>query len=180
MARNYGGCAADNRDYQKGILENFEKNNPFEFDDDGIRKKKSKKRKKVDDEEHEHHHHEEKHECCCGHHHEHEHHHHDEEHECCCGHHHEHDHDDGCGCGCHHHGSIKNEKVNNIVLIVRFVLSVGLLVGSIFTSGIINIIMLSVSYLVIAYDVLYSAIVNILHKEFFDENFLMSIASLTA
>ena len=180
MARNYGGCAADNRDYQKGVLENFEKNNPFEFDDDGIRKKKSKKRKKVDDEEHEHHHHEEKHECCCGHHHEHEHHHHEEKHECCCGHHHEHDHDDGCGCECHHHGSIKNEKVNNIVLIVRFILSVGLLVGSIFTSGIINIIMLSVSYLVIAYDILYSAIVNILHKEFFDENFLMSIASLTA
>ena len=182
MAREFGGCVANNREHQQNILNDFQSQNPFEYDDDGIKKKRNKKRKKHDDEEleeHKHHHEHEEHGCCCNHEHKHEHHHH-EEHECCCGHHHDHDHDDGCGCGCHHHKTIKNEKINNIVLIIRFVLSVLLLIGAVFTNGIISIILLSLSYLIIAYDVIYSAIRNMLNKVFFDENFLMTLASLTA
>ena len=182
MAREFGGCVANNREHQQNILNDFQSQNPFEYDDDGIKKKRNKKRKKHDDEEleeHKHHHEHEEHGCCCNHEHKHEHHHH-EEHECCCGHHHDHDHDDGCGCGCHHHKTIKNEKINNIVLIIRFVLSVLLLIGAVFTNGIISIILLSLSYIIIAYDVIYSAIRNMLNKEFFDENFLMTLASLTA
>ena len=181
MAREFGGCVANNREHQQNILNDFQSQNPFEYDDDGIKKKRNKKRKKHDDEEleeHKHHHEHEEHGCCCNHEHKHEHHHH-EEHECCCGHHHDHDHDDGCGCGCHHK-TIKNEKINNIVLIIRFVLSVLLLIGAVFTNGIISIILLSLSYIIIAYDVIYSAIRNMLNKVFFDENFLMTLASLTA
>lgn len=182
MAREFGGCVANNREHQQNILNDFQSQNPFEYDDDGIKKKRNKKRKKHDDEEleeHKHHHEHEEHGCCCNHEHKHEHHHH-KEHECYCGHHHDHDHDDGCGCGCHHHKTIKNEKINNIVLIIRFVLSVLLLIGAVFTNGIISIILLSLSYIIIAYDVIYSAIRNMLNKEFFDENFLMTLASLTA
>ena len=182
MAREFGGCVANNREHQQNILNDFQSQNPFEYDDDGIKKKRNKKRKKHDDEEleeHKHHHEHEEHGCCCNHEHKHEHHHH-EEHEFCCGHHHDHDHDDGCGCGCHHHKTIKNEKINNIVLIIRFVLSVLLLIGAVFTNGIISIILLSLSYIIIAYDVIYSAIRNMLNKVFFDENFLMTLASLTA
>ena len=182
MAREFGGCVANNREHQQNILNDFQSQNPFEYDDDGIKKKRNKKRKKHDDEEleeHKHHHEHEEHGCCCNHEHKHEHHHH-EEHECCCGHHHDHDHDDGCGCGCHHHKTLKNEKINNIVLIIRFVLSVLLLIGAVFTNGIISIILLSLSYIIIAYDVIYSAIRNMLNKVFFDENFLMTLASLTA
>ena len=181
MAREFGGCVANNREHQQNILNDFQSQNPFEYDDDGIKKKRNKKRKKHDDEEleeHKHHHEHEEHGCCCNHEHKHKHHNH-EEHGGCCGHHHDHDHDDGCGCGCHHK-TIKNEKINNIVLIIRFVLSVLLLIGAVFTNGIISIILLSLSYIIIAYDVIYSAIRNMLNKVFFDENFLMTLASLTA
>ena len=44
----------------------------------------------------------------------------------------------------------------------------------------VNLIFLLVSYLIIGYEVIIEAVENILKKEFFDENFLMSIATIGA
>ena len=108
------------------------------------------------------------------HHDEHEHHHHEEG--CCCGHHHHHEHNDGCSCGHHHHSG----KKEIITLLIRAIISIILLVVSFFIEGIYQIITLSVSYIVIAYDILFNAFKNIIKGKLFDENFLMTLASLTA
>jgi len=44
----------------------------------------------------------------------------------------------------------------------------------------IRIILLMVAFLTVGYEVLWSAIRNILHGEIFDENFLMALASIGA
>jgi len=150
------------------------------------------------------HHHEHDHECGCGHHHEHDHecscgHHHDHNHECGCGHHHEHDHECGCGhhhehdrecsCGNHHehdhekehhdhehtHGS---DNKNSILLgaglfaagLVLKALNLNLAAALIFVAG----------YLVLGRDVLATAWKNLTRGHVFDENFLMSIATIGA
>ena len=122
------------------------------------------------------HHHDE--ECCCGHHHEHEHHHHKEE--CCCGHHHEHEHHDhGCGCSCGH--SHSHSKKDMIILLSRVFVSLILLIVAFFIKHeLVSMILLSLSYIIVAYDILFNALKNILKGKVFDENFLMSMASLTA
>lgn len=136
-------------------------------------------------EKHNHHKHEHHHEeCCCHKHHEHKHHEcegnhcecstHKHHHEECCHGHHEHEH--SCGCGCSHDHS----KNYFMVLIIRALVSIMLIVVSMLFEGYTKNIILSSSYLVIAYDVLYSAFKNILKGKAFDENFLMSIASITA
>lgn len=121
---------------------------------------------------HEHHHDEE---CCCHqeHHHEHEgeccHHHHQEG--CCC-----HEHDEGCGCGCGH-----NHKSNFFIMIlIRAAISIVLMIASTLVDDLAKNVILIVAYLIISYDVLISAFKNIIKGRAFDENFLMSIASLTA
>lgn len=131
------------------------------------------------------HHHEHEHkrnnheECCCGHHHEHEHKH-DKHEECCCGHHHEHKHHDhGCGCGCRHHHS--HSKKDMIILLVRVVVSLLVLIPAFFVmQPIVKIILISLSYIIVAYDVLFNAFKNILRGKIFNENFLMALSSLTA
>ena len=129
--------------------------------------------------EHKKHHHE----CGC-----HEHHHHDEHEECEC---HKHNHEE---CGCHHHehcccshehhegcGCGHDHKNNYFVLIlVRAVISVILMIVSTTLKDVAKDIVLIVSYLIISYDILYSAFKNVIKGRAFDENFLMSIASLTA
>lgn len=100
------------------------------------------------------------HHCCCDHHH---------EHSCGCNHHH-----DSCGCG-HEH-----TQNHFLILIIRTIITVGLIILGTFYEGITQNIILSSAYLVISYDVLYQAAKGILKGKAFDENFLMSIASLTA
>ena len=114
---------------------------------------------------------------CCGH----EHHHHHNEHHNCGHHHEEHHHSCGCGhdhsgCGCGH-----NHANNHLVLIlIRAALSVVLMVISTFIEGMAKNIILIVSYIIISYDILWNAFKNIIKGRAFDENFLMSVASLTA
>lgn len=96
--------------------------------------------------------------------------HHHEHHDCECSHHEHHE----CGCGCDHH----DKKIHN--LLIRAGISILLIVFSLFVSGVVNKFILSISYLVIAYDVLSSAFKNIIKGKAFDENFLMSLASITA
>lgn len=125
-------------------------------------------------------------------------HHHEHQHECCQGH--KHHHNGSCGCGCHEHkhhhecnnnehhhsdscacGCVHEHKKNYFtLLLIRTTVSIILIFVSTFLEGFIKNIILSLSYLIIAYDVLYNAFKNIVKGKAFDENFLMSIASLTA
>ncbi len=92
----------------------------------------------------------------------------------CC--HEQHHHEEDC---CHHHHE-EHGKKESILLLGRVLLTITFLVLSFFVKDVLQIILLSLSYLMISYDVLYRAIINIIHGEFFDENFLMGLASLTA
>ena len=136
---------------------------------------------------HEHHDHHE-HECGCGHHHE-EHHHeagHHDHHKCCCDHHHEehhhehhnhHEHEHGCGCG-HDHSKVLSTKVKIILMSVAFVL---FLIPTIFTlNPYLELGLYIIAYLLVGLEILYKSFKNILKGEVFDENFLMSIATVVA
>ena len=151
-----------------------------------------------------HHDHEHHHEHCeCSHHHEdnknhhdHDHHH---EHECChshdhhecCNHdhnehdhHHDHKHDEhnhehshSCGCG-HDHSKVLSSKVKIILMVVAFVV---FLVPTIFTlNPILELVLYILAYLLVGLEILYKSLKNILKGEVFDENFLMSIATIVA
>ena len=150
---------------------------------------------------HEHHHHEHEHECGCGH----EHHHHEHEHECCCGHghhHHEHEHECGCGhehhhheheheCGCghdhheheqshehhHDHNHGDGEKKNLILGICAF--GAALIVQAL-GFGIGAALGFLFAYVVLGKDVIMTAVRNLKKGHVFDENFLMSLATIGA
>lgn len=125
--------------------------------------------------EHEHHH---------GEHCEHERHH---DHDCCGHHHHDeyehhHEHTHACGCGC---CDEDEEHHNPKIMVVRLVLGVilaaaGLIMRANGISGIILAAPFIVSYLILGGDVLLTAVKNIFRGKVFDENFLMSIATLGA
>ena len=134
-----------------------------------------------------HHDHEEHHECGCGHHHDHEEHHecgcghhhdHEEHHECGCGHHHDHEEHHECGCGhCHDH----NHGDNGLrgILMGAGLFLVGLLshhFGLLFPM----IIACVVAYWILGRDVVVTALKNLTKGHVFDENFLMSIATIGA
>lgn len=127
-----------------------------------------------------HHHH---HNCNCHHddHQDNNHHHHHH-----CNYHHDdhqdnnlhHHHEDGCNCH-HHHG--KNKKKHQLILMIRVIFSLIILVVSFFINQeLIKSIFLVVSYIIIAYDIIFYAFKNLFKGKLMDENFLMTIASLTA
>ncbi|MBR4823349.1 MAG: cadmium-translocating P-type ATPase [Spirochaetaceae bacterium] len=118
---------------------------------------------------------------CHDHEHEHEHHEHEHNHEhkhghegCCCGHTH---------CEEEHEGRFSDEQKS---IIIRCAVSAVLLVAcsiinnKIELARIFQIALFAVPYLIIGFDVLWGAAVNIAHGEFFDENFLMSVATIGA
>ena len=118
---------------------------------------------------HEHHdHHEHKQECGCGHHHDH----HEHKEECGCGHHHEHHHE-------HKHKKLDNGKIKLILMIVSFIIFLVPIIFQIQDKTIVLIINL-VAYFIVGFEILYKSIKNILKGEIFDENFLMSIATIVA
>lgn len=125
--------------------------------------------------------------------HEHEHDHHDHEHhnhdECGCGHdHHDHDHccDDGCGCGHdHEHGGEVNKKEFWTKVIIAGVFFIaGYIINEAFTQPAslkyAAMACFAVSYLVVGFGIIREAVEGIMHKNFFNENFLMAIASIGA
>ncbi|MCH5315106.1 MAG: cadmium-translocating P-type ATPase [Eubacterium sp.] len=128
--------------------------------------------------EHEHNHEEE---CCCC---EHEHNH--EEEECCCCE-HEHKHSDGCGCGC----GCEHEEINKkdfafkissagILLIAGYILSELTEKGTINVPSFVYLLCFGISYLIVGFGIIKEAVEGIIHKDIFNENVLMSIASLGA
>ena len=135
---------------------------------------------------HEHHHHEHEHECGCGH----EHHHHEHEHECSCGHeHHHHEHEHECGCGHDHHEHEQShdhhhdhnhgdgEKKNLILGICAF--GAALIVQAL-GFGIGAALGFLFAYVVLGKDVIMTAVRNLKKGHVFDENFLMSLATIGA
>ncbi len=126
-------------------------------------------------EEHEHHHHD--HGCGC--HHEHHHHEHHNHHE----HHHDH-HDHGCGCGCHHEhhheeGGVK-QKLALIIATTVLLISAAIIENHCNLEVWQLLLVYLVPYLLIGHDTLKEAVEGIVSGDIFNENFLMSIATIGA
>lgn len=108
--------------------------------------------------------------------HEHEHDHHD----------HEHHHHDECGCGHdHEHGGEVNKKEFWTKVIIAGVFFIaGYIINEAFTQPAslkyAAMACFAVSYLVVGFGIIREAVEGIMHKNFFNENFLMAIASIGA
>ena len=88
-----------------------------------------------------------------------------------------------CGCGhCHHHEDETSKKT----LVIKIALSSIFLVFAIALKHFVDLPLLAnlaiflVPYLIIGFSVIKEAIENIFHGEFFDENFLMTVATIGA
>ena len=156
--------------------------------------------------DHDHEHHEHDHDddgdCCCGHDHDHEHHHHDhdDDGDCCCGHdheHHRHHHDDDEDSCCdhdhdhyYHHDDEEEEEEKTSFFAEHkdaIVLAIGavLFVVAELVEKFANVQYLPESIFVIAYiilgaEIVLTAVKNLFGGKVFDENFLMSIATIGA
>ena len=134
-----------------------------------------------------HHHDHHDHECGCGHHHDHHdhecgcgHHHDHHDHECSCSHHHEHE-EHECGCGCHHdhdHHGHGGDDLKSILL------GAGLFVAGLVLNALglklFAIAAFCAGYGILGWEVLATALKNLTKGHVFDENFLMSVATLGA
>ena len=152
------------------------------------------------DHEHHHHHHDDDGDCCCGHDHEHHRHHHDDDEDCCCGHdheHHRHHHDDDEDSCCdhdhdhyYHHDDEEEEEEKTSFFAEHkdaIVLAIGavLFVVAELVEKFANVQYLPESIFVIAYiilgaEIVLTAVKNLFGGKVFDENFLMSIATIGA
>ena len=111
--------------------------------------------------------------CGCGH----DHQHHD--HASCgcgCGHDHEHHEHASCSCGCGHEHPERNELPGILIGAITF--ASGILLSKLFPP--LHIPVFLAAYLVLGWRVLFAAGKNILKGRVFDENFLMSIATIGA
>ena len=155
------------------------------------------------DHDHEHHHHhDDDGDCCCGHDHDHEHHHHDhDDGDCCCGHDHDHeyyhhDHDDEDSCCDHdhdhyyHHDDEEEEEEKTSFFAEHkdaIVLAIGavLFVVAELVEKFANVQYLPEGIFIFAYvilgaEIVWTAVKNLFGGKVFDENFLMSIATIGA
>ncbi len=118
-------------------------------------------------------------ECGCSHHEYHS--------ECSCGH---REHHDGCGCGHHkHHGKCscdRNEKKRKIdiellrILLAAILFGAALAIREVIEPIFAQILLFIPAYLTAGADVLLRAARNIVRGKVFDENFLMSLATVGA
>ena len=154
------------------------------------------------DHKHHHHDHDDDGDCCCGHDHEHEHHHHhhDNDGDCCYGHdheHHSHHHDDDEGSCCdhdhdhyYHHDDEEEEEEKTSFFAEHkdaIVLAIGavLFVVAELVEKFANVQYLPEGIFVFAYiilgaEIVWTAVKNLFGGKVFDENFLMSIATIGA
>lgn len=107
--------------------------------------------------------------------------------ECSCGHdHHDHDHccDDGCGCGHEHSGEVNKKEFWTKIIISGVFFIAGYIINEAFTEPALlkyaAMACFAVSYLVVGFEIIREAVEGIMHKNFFNENFLMAIASVGA
>ena len=101
----------------------------------------------------------------------------------CCGH----NHSDGCGCGHDHANEELNKKdfgfkigFGGALLIAGYIMSELTEKGTASIPDFIPLLCFGISYLVVGFQVIKEAVEGILHKDVFNENFLMTIASLGA
>ena len=129
-----------------------------------------------------HHHHEHHSDCCCDHNHEHHH------EDCSCGHdHHEsctcgHDHHESCTCGHEHHHEHHHEHGSDdkkALLVGAGLFAVGVVLNAL-NLPIAAIPAFLLAYIALGREVLAAAWKNLTKGHVFDENFLMSIATLGA
>ena len=120
------------------------------------------------------HHHGEEHECGCGHHH------HGEEHECGCGHQHDHNHhghEEDQGHSHAHGGSGKGELA--AILLGAALFATGLVLEH-FSLNTASLVVCLAAYGILGWEVVVTAVKNLVKGHVFDENFLMAIASVGA
>ena len=93
---------------------------------------------------------------------------------------HEHHDHDAAHEHTHAHGEGDKDEIRKAV--IRLIVGFGILLAAIFApvSGTISLALFVTAYLVAGYDVIWSAILNIKNGQLFDENFLMTIATLSA
>lgn len=125
-----------------------------------------------------------------GHHHAKEDHHHEHNHhgDCCCGHEHNHEHShSSCDCVEHHHHTHKEkdrDKIGinaDIVIFAAGVLSFAAAIAvQHLTSFSLVVLIYIAAYLLLGWNVLTATVKNVLKGNFFDENFLMTIATIGA
>lgn len=103
----------------------------------------------------------------------------------CCEH--EHHHSDGCGCG-HDHAHEELDK-KDFAFKVGFggaLLVVGYILSELAEKEILNVpefvplVCFGISYLIMGFGIIKEAVEGIIHRDIFNENFLMTIASLGA
>jgi len=80
------------------------------------------------------------------------------------------------------HGNLGEEDDEIKKVFIRLAFGFAVLMAAIFapTSGTVSLLLFVVAYLIAGYDILWSAIQNIKNGQLFDENFLMTIATLSA
>lgn len=140
---------------------------------------------------HHHHDHDEDGDCCCGHDHEH-HHHHDDDEDCCCDHDHDHEHhhDDKDSC-CDHEHHYNEEEEEKTSFFAEHKDAVVLAIGAVLfiiaelVEHFANVKYLPegifvVAYIILGAEIVWTAVKNLFGGKVFDENFLMSIATIGA
>lgn len=113
--------------------------------------------------------------CGCSHHKEESH---KEESSCVCSHNHEEEHshnDSGCGCG-HSHSA----KPENLYVLAGCIIAAVALIFAAPHTGVLSLPLFIAAYALVGGSVVINAVKGILNKELFDENFLMSVATMGA
>lgn len=113
-------------------------------------------------------------------HHSHEHHEHGHEH----GHHHDHE----CCCDKHeHHDAAEHHHehlfpVSEVLTLVAGIIlfAAALICSKMLDTKAVSVVLFAAAYLVLGYDIILATIKNVKSKNFFDENFLMTIATIGA
>ena len=113
------------------------------------------------------------HTCSCGHH----------DQECGCGHHHDQEHNCGCGCGCGHSRGEeeKAEKMPESTLLVYggVLFAAGLAMDALGVPA-MALLCCVLAYILLGKNIVLTAVKNLVKGHVFDENFLMSVATLGA
>ncbi|MBE6599812.1 MAG: cadmium-translocating P-type ATPase [Ruminococcaceae bacterium] len=74
----------------------------------------------------------------------------------------------------------KQKRSLTLIIISAALLAIAAAVSEIFSPGLFSIALFAVPYMIVGYDVLWSALRNVFHGQVFDEQFLMSLATLGA
>lgn len=113
------------------------------------------------------------HDECCSHEHQHNH-----------QHNHNHSHDSGCGCGCDHNHDINKKEFLFKIIAGGLLFVAGLVTEHLFEGNeklaFVSLLCFAFSYLIVGFDIVKEAVESIIKGKVFNENFLMTVASIGA